>query len=247
MNLRHFEQYNFRGEPLYILPKPRNGLEKGTVYFRGELIRGFPKIKRILMLKNGIKKYFDGTFGVEEKIDGYNVRMCAVSGEVLVFTRGGFICPFTLSRVREDENVCDFLMSNPDLVLCVEMAGLRNPYVPKDYPVEDIGFFAFDIRRKETNEPLPLLERRKLLSEWDIPQVELLGEFSPSDGEKVMEVVERLNCEGREGIVMKSLDMRVQLKYTTHTTNVENVEYAFRYPFDFGRDFIFSRLIREGF
>ena len=37
------------------------------------------------------------------------------------------------------------------------------------------------------------------------------------------------------------------LKYTSSEAHADELRYAFTYPFDFGRDFFFSRVIREGF
>jgi len=37
------------------------------------------------------------------------------------------------------------------------------------------------------------------------------------------------------------------LKYTASQAHDREIRYAFKYPFDFGRAFFFSRVIREGF
>jgi len=68
---------------------------RGTIFFEGGLIPGYPRIMRVLHLKNGIKRYLKEQFYVEEKVDGYNVRIGILNGYPLAFTRGGFICPFT--------------------------------------------------------------------------------------------------------------------------------------------------------
>jgi putative ATP-dependent DNA ligase len=46
---------------------------------------------------------------------------------------------------------------------------------------------------------------------------------------------------------MKSLDGARQLKYTTAATHRSDLAFAFSLPFDYGRDFVFRRLIREAF
>ncbi|MHC1625697.1 MAG: RNA ligase [Methermicoccaceae archaeon] len=245
-----FERYSYRGESLYLLPRAYGGFERGTVVFRGHLIRGFPKIRRILMLKEGIMRYFDSPFVVEEKLDGYNVRVCSIDGEIFAFTRGGFICPFTLPFVREHRELCEFLKSHPELMICCEVVGRNNPYAPEEYPeAGEISLFAFDIRMREEGTPLLVYERRELLEEWSIPQVKMLGSFKAvdSDIKRLMNIIDELNNEGREGVVIKSPDMSVQVKYTTHASNIGNLKHAFKFTFDFGRDFVFSRIVREGF
>ena len=40
---------------------------------------------------------------------------------------------------------------------------------------------------------------------------------------------------------------REPIKYTTSETNTGDLRYAFRYFNDYGKDFMFSRIVREGF
>ena len=47
---------------------------------------------------------------------------------------------------------------------------------------------------------------------------------------------------------MKDPEMKISpLKYTSSRAHDDEISYAFSYPFDFGKDFFFSRVIREGF
>ena len=49
------------------------GIERGTVIVGKRVIRGFPHIKRIFTLENGLKRNMKADFlYAEEKIDGFN-------------------------------------------------------------------------------------------------------------------------------------------------------------------------------
>lgn len=74
---------------------------RGTIFYEKDIIPGYPRIPRILHLENGIKRYFRDKFYLEEKMDGYNVRVCLINNRPVTFTRGGFICPFTTDRIGD--------------------------------------------------------------------------------------------------------------------------------------------------
>jgi len=109
------------GIPTLLFKKETGKLESGTVvYFSDgfEVIRGFPKIRRTLILSPALKNYFNDLVAVEEKMNGYNVRIACINspdlnnltdseeeyfsdkaleiGEnlktVVALTRGGYIC-----------------------------------------------------------------------------------------------------------------------------------------------------------
>jgi len=61
-------------------------------------------------------------------------------------------------------------------------------------------------------------------------------------------LIHKLGMEDREGVVIKDPTMIIEpIKYTSSQAHNGELEYAFTYPFDFGRAFFFSRVIREGF
>lgn len=244
--LEHFEAETYRGREYRRLPDARHGIERGTVLLDGAVVRGYPEVPRTLVLDEGVSRQFDGPFVVEEKLNGYNVRVARV-GDILAFTRGGYVCPFTTDHVR-DQGLDSVFDDHPDLVLCGEMIGPENPYTDHEYDdVDSVGFRAFDVRSRETGTPLPVDERRRLCDRYDVPQTRSFGRHDPEDADAVAAVVRRLDDDGREGVVMQSLDGRRQLKYTTATAHRESLAYAFSLPFDYGRDFVFRRVIREGF
>ena len=185
---------------------------------------------------------------VEEKLNGYNVRIALVD-EPLAFTRSGIVCPFTTHEVRRLLDLESFFGDRPEATLCGEMIGPENPYTAHDYPgVESIAFRAFDVRDGETGESLPIAERRELCERHGVPQVPHHGTFPVEEAAAAVdEIVRELDDEGREGVVMKSPDAARQLKYTTGGTNRADLAYAFSLPFDHGRDFMFRRIVREAF
>jgi len=134
-------------------------------------------------------------------------------------------------------------------MLCGEMVGPENPYTTADcYDVDSIAFRAFDIRDRESGESLPVEDRRAACEDLEIPQVDLFGVYEPAEAvEATPEIIDDLDSRGREGIVMKTVDGGQQLKYTTSAANQGDLAFAFSLPFDYGRDFSFRRLIREGF
>jgi len=233
--------------------KGLGSVESGTMVINGEtiqVIRGFPKIRRTLMLKPALKKHFLKEVAVEEKMNGYNVRITQIDNNIIAFTRGGYICPYTTRKAKEILDLEDFFQKYPEMVICGEMVGTLNPYVSHYYPeVGKLGFRIFDLREKQTNIPLPVKEKRDLLREYELEPVRLLGVFPVDEApEKIIEIVRDLGANNREGVVMKDPMMQLEpLKYTSSQAQASELEYALGYPFDLAQAFLFSRIIREGF
>jgi putative ATP-dependent DNA ligase len=182
-------------------------------------------------------------------MNGYNVRVVDYRGQLIAFTRSGHVCPYSTERVQNFLKR-DFFMDHPDIVVYGEMAGPDNPYVQKKvYGIESLDFFVFDMRYKNTGEPLNVGQRRKLSEEYGFNQVRLLGEFNvPQASEKIMEIIRELGEKGHEGVVIKDPEMVLQpIKYTCSQSNCSDLEQAFRFYNEAGRDYLFSRVVREGF
>ncbi|NHN47904.1 RNA ligase [Halostella sp. JP-L12] len=245
--LEHFERERYEGREYRRLGDARHGLERGTVLIDGVVVRGYPKVPRTLTLSEGVPRHFDGPLIVEEKLNGYNVRVARV-GDLLAFTRGGYVCPYTTHLVRE-RDFGSLFEDRPDLVLCGEVIGPENPYTEHDYDgVDSAAFRAFDLRERETGAPLPVDERRRLCDSRGVPQTRSFGRYDSAEAPDAVEnIVRSLDDEGREGVVMQSLDGRRQLKYTTASAHRDALAHAFSLPFDYGRDFVFRRVIREAF
>ena len=230
--------------------KSTSGIEAGTVIFEsGEIVYGYPKIRRPLMLAPAIKRHFFSVVAVEEKMNGHNVRVASVNGEVVAITRGGFICPYSTEVARR--LLPELLFEeHPDLVLCGEMVGPENPYVPKDvYPVDTIDFYLFDLAEKNKKSTIGVHEMHRFAEEHRLLAAPLLGEFRAKTApEKIMRIVKKLGRRGREGVVMKDPENRASpLKYTASETNCQDLAVAFRYYNDYALDFFLSRAVREGF
>ncbi|AFK22148.1 RNA ligase [Pyrococcus sp. ST04] len=225
-------------------------LRRGTVVFDfDKIILGFPHIKRVVNLEKGIRRIFKrGEFYVEEKVDGYNVRVTKVGERILAITRGGFICPFTTERIT-DFVPEEFFKDNPNLVLVGEMAGPESPYLVEGPPYvkEDIKFFLFDVQEINTGKSLPVEERLKLAEEYGIPHVEVFGKYTRDDIGELYALIEKLSEEGREGIVMKSPDMKKIVKYVTPYANINDIKIGARVFYELPPGYFTSRISRLAF
>lgn len=215
------------------------------------LILGFPKIKRAMLLGPAIKSNFGETprVAVEEKMNGYNVRVILLDGKLVALTRSGHVCPYSSEKVNSllDHN---FFTDNPQLVVYGEMVGPDNPYVPKEiYRIESLEFFLFDIRHKNTGLPLPLYDRRSLAEKYGFRQVRLFGEFDIQEAsDMIRHIIKDIGRRGHEGVVIKDPKMVLQpIKYTASQSNCSDLQHSMKVYNESGRDFIFSRIVREGF
>lgn len=240
----------------YRFEKSTSGVEAGTAVFKLDggidIIRGFPKIQRAMVLDAAIKAHFNGlqTVAVEEKMNGYNVRIALIKDRMVALTRGGLVCPYTTEKVNEMIGR-EFFQDHPELMLCGEMVGPDNPYVPKDiYPdVESISFYIFDIREKKTGRPLTISRKYEVCSRYNIRTIRYFGKYHiDTAAAKVTDIIRELGSTGREGVVIKDPEMIVPpIKYTCSQSTNSDLKYAFRFFNDYGRDFFFSRVVREGF
>jgi len=245
--------YNSHGIEGLQFKKGVGHIESGTMICFGnklEIIRGFPKIRRTLLLKPSLKEHFNKEVAVEEKMNGYNVRLALIDHKIIAFTRGGYICPYTTKKAPEIMDLETFFLENPELVICGEMVGTENPYVTHNYrEIGNLGFRIFDLRFKTTNMPVTIGEKFEKLNSYNLPGVKFLGLFRIEDAvEEIFKIINELGNDNREGVVIKDPEMKIDpVKYTTSQAHLGEIQYAFTYPFDFGRSFFFSRVIREGF
>ena len=250
----HVEERSTAGRTHYVLTAARHGVERGTVIVEETetIVRGYPSIPRILVLDLGIPSFFEDseTVVIEEKLDGFNVRIATVDdGEPLAFTRSGYVCPYTTGRARDRLPLEEFFATHPEKTLCAELVGPETPYSTHEY--DGVGtheFRVFDVRDRETGTPLAVDDRRRLCEEYEFAQPRLFGRAAPSDAVRpTRAAIEELDAAGREGVVLKSVDGERLVKYTTETQHHEELAYAFSLPFDRGRDFVFSRIVRDAF
>jgi putative ATP-dependent DNA ligase len=201
---------------------------EGTAVFGRQFIWGYPKIGRILRLEPGLRVQFGQAFWVEEKIDGYNVRIFRQGDEILALTRRGYVCPFTTDRLQDllDRRIFE---ERPELVLCAEVAGPENPYNEGSPPFiqEDVQLFIFDLMRQNRPGFLPYREKRQLLETYGLPGVPTFGRYRAGDREALNRLARRLDQEGREGLVFKedsAHDHRV--KYVTGRINLSDIRVS---------------------
>ncbi|MEM4195136.1 MAG: RNA ligase [Candidatus Anstonellales archaeon] len=213
----------------------------GTVFINNRIIYGYPHIKRIFTLENGIKKNIgEDEFFVEEKIDGYNVRVAYVDGKVVAFTRSGKVEPFASEKLAGLKN---FFEENPELVVCGEMLG-NTPFTP---PTDefDFKFYVFDFMNKKTI--LPLHEKQKIIKKYKFLSVPFLGKFRKSEEpwKKLREIATFLNKGKREGMIMKGISCKSAVKYVTPNSDIEDIMQNARFIFDMPVGFFNQRVFRS--
>ncbi|MFN7065173.1 MAG: RNA ligase [Aquificaceae bacterium] len=219
---------------------------RGTVLLKDTVIWGYPHIGRIFQISTGIKEQFKGPFWVEEKVDGYNVRIFMHKGEVYALTRGGYICAFTTDRTKDFVNL-EVFEEHPELILCMEVAGPENPYVEETPPYlgKDIAFFLFDIMQKNQQGFLPYREKLKIIERFNLPSVERYGLYIPDGMEELKELMRKLNQEGREGVVLKEDSERdKRVKYITSYANLSDIRITSLNMLGLPPDYYTNRLLR---
>ena len=235
--------------PAFRFKRDWRGFPAGTVIAPGFFMPGFPHIPRIFVLRTGIPRYLHGPFYAEEKIEGYNVRLANLAGEIKAFTRRGYVCPFATDRWPDFlPRLPEFFERHPHRVICCEVAGPENPFVSEWPPhvKEDVGFFCFDILDLSQRKFLPPAEKYALLREFGFPTPEINGPFSPEKIDTIKEVLKSYEEEGREGVVLKPADPssgRV-IKYVTANSNISDLRVAFPYIGELEPNYIVHRLVR---
>jgi len=195
--------FTYNGLTFVRLSQEYKVFPRGTVFYEEGFIPGYPRIMRVLHLQKGIDRYQKNSFYVEEKVDGYNVRVAVIGGIPIAFTRGGFICPFTTDRVPDLIDL-NFFREYPGYVICGEVVGPGSPYNTEVIPyiADDIVFFAFDVI-DDSGRNLSVEERYSILGHFNIQQIRRWGPFRAADIGTVKEIVLELDRDGREGIVIK--------------------------------------------
>lgn len=212
-----------------------------------KVVPGYPPIPRLLLIEK-VKDLFSGEVIVEEKLNGYNVRIANVNGRVLSLTRGGNVCPYTHYKLMTlyGDNFKRLFESHPDAVVYGEAIGIDNPYV-RYHSYKDISFdyVVFDILSEGAF--LPIQSRNELAERFGLRLPRSFGYYEPGEYMRILHLTEELEGKGVEGVVIKSLDGRKRAKYTTTHTNVGDIEEGMRFFFEEGKTYIFPRLLREIF
>ena len=229
---------------------------RGTVVFphlvdsRGQTftVWGYPRTLRIYVLERGVRRYFkEQPFFVEEKIDGYNVRLVWAHDRLLALTRGGFVCPYTTewaSLWAEHMGLEEFFRDHPDLVLCGEAVG-ASPYNAQDlYDLPPgLHFYLFDILRPD-GAFLPPDEKYLLAARYAIPTVPQFGQYSLARLGDLKDLLLDLNARGREGVVMKSPTGERVVKFVTPFADLADIRDNLILLYDVDTGFYTNRLLR---
>lgn len=217
---------------------------RGTVLTAGRVLWGYPHIKRIFDLKDGLKKNIDvPALYAEEKIDGFNIRIASIKKEVFAFSRGGFLDSFVTEKAR-DAGMADYFRENPGHVLCAEMVG-NTPYTaPTDR--FDVKMFVFDIDSGDGTY-IPPRERYGLLKDHGIKGAPRLGRFKGDDYKGLARLALRLNKGRKEGMVLKSEDRKRIVKYVTPWSDIDDIAGTANVFFDMPIGFYYQRILRSAF
>ncbi len=246
------------GRVYYRFEKDAQDLARGTVLCEEGLLHEYPHLPRVLHLRRGLARAFgDAPFRLEEKVDGYNVRVARVGGEVLAFSRGGFVCPFATDRLADFPEVPRFVERHPRLVLCVEVAGPGNPYNLEHppYVAADVRAFAFDVMEVDTGRFLPPDEKDRLLASEGVPSLRTFGRFTAADADAVWRIVRDLDEAGCEGVVMKPDSAwgpgadaaAIPVKYVGFGACVRDLAVSANLLGAVPRAFIINRLVQAAF
>jgi putative ATP-dependent DNA ligase len=240
--------FTWKDKNFFRINKDYKSYPIGTFFNESLFVPGYPHIPRIYVLKTGLKRYLKYPFYVEEKIEGYNVRIVKIGDEILAFTRRGYICPFATDRWEDFlPRLPEFFEENPELVVCSEVAGPENPFVSEfpPYIKEDINYFVFDFMKKGSGEFVKGSEKLKMLKKYQLNSPEIHGPFDPErDYKKIKELLVRYHKEGREGVIFKPEEEGSRVKYVTPFSNLEDLRVVFPYLGEVDPHFISLRLIR---
>ena len=219
-------------------------ITRGTVVTKERVILGFEHIPRIFTLAKGLKRNIgdDEEVYLEEKIDGFNLRIAKIEGKVFAFSRGGFIDAFATEKAR-DLGLERFFSDFPDYVLCGEMIG-NTPYTTPTKKF-DVMLFVFDID-EGNGEYVPCAERYAILKKYGIVCVPQLGKFRVDDVKGIGALALALNKAKKEGMVIKTSDRRKAVKYVTPAADIEDIAKCSPVMFDMPLGFYVQRVFRSG-
>ncbi len=235
----------FDGLPYARLRDDHRHLPRGTVFFpSGRWVAGYPHIGRIMALESGLRAQFQAPVWVEEKINGYNVRLVCEQGRWLALTRGGFVCGFTTHRLPD---LLDLGAVEPDWVVCAEVAGAENPYLlghPPDI-TEDVRLFVFDLVPVGGVGFLPQEAKQARVAEWGLPAVPWFGRFALDDTAALAALLRDLDARGREGLVLKEDSPRdKRAKYVTASAALDDIGVNSANLMELPPEYFTSRVLR---
>lgn len=221
-------------------------LPRGSVCFpSGRVVPGYPRIGRMLALRAGLAAHFDAPVWVEEKLDGYNVRILREQGRTLALTRGGFVCPFTTHRLADLMPAAVF-DDHPELVLCAEVAGPESPYQIGPVPgvAQDVALFVFDVMGAN-GAYWDAPDKNALCQAYALPRAPCFGRFRLDQLAELEAVIRRLDAEGREGVVCKQDGApERRAKYATAAASLQHIRTSAAQLLELPAQFFVERILR---
>ncbi|VVB98097.1 RNA ligase [uncultured archaeon] len=221
---------------------PYREIERGSVAIKGGFYPGFPHIKRIFTLENGLEKNISSErVFAEEKIDGYNLRCVSIGNEIYALSRGGIIDAFSTEKLR---GIVPRAIFQGNVMLCGEMIG-NTPYTRPTNEF-DVKYYVFDIYDLEEGEYLPPEERYALLKRHGLEPAPSFGKFhKKGDLKKLRALALNVNKSGKEGIVFKSEDRTEVVKYVNPNADIEDVGSTIKAIFDMPTGQYNQRILRS--
>ncbi|MGV8084637.1 MAG: RNA ligase [Candidatus Bilamarchaeum sp.] len=228
----------------YYLHEHYSHLARGTIIIGERMIFGYPHIKRIFVIRKGIERNFKSKLlFLEEKIDGFNLRIANISGNIYAFSRGGHLDHFSTYKVRQISSISSFLSDNPQYVICGEMIG-NTPYT-KPTKKFDVKLFVFDLMR-EDGSLVSTQEKYSILDDYKIDSVPQLGSFRKSDIKKISKAVLSVHLRNGEGIVIRGSDGEI-FKHVNANSDINDIEECASRYFDMPSGFFHQRVLRATF
>ena len=235
-NNNTIEELIFKQLSYQRIKKNFKGFNYGEVIIDfNRIIPQYPSIYRCYNFKKALSNHFleNESFIVEEKLDGYNVRIANYLGKILAFTRGGFVCPYTSELIEDYPSIRRFLLDFPEKIICAEVIG-ENPYntLSKRMYGSKSEIFIFDImdmkdincKSRKKSYLLPTYEKMNFFQQYHLQTVPIIGKYTVKDYKTLKNIIMKMNVEKKEGIVIKPLESRRKyIKYATPYADIEAI------------------------
>ena len=228
-------------------------IERGTIIIGKRTIPGYPHIKRIFRFGEGLLHNLHSPyFFVEEKIDGFNARICKINGKIYAFSRGGILDSFMSEKARDPNRKFNlFFDKYPQMVLCAEVIG-NTPHTIATATADEVTIFVFDIFDSDSGKYLDTAKKYALADKFGIITTPRLGRFkNENDGEfgSLKKLILSLNSRNGEGVVIRGEGVNGErgeiLKFVTAQSDIADVAGTSSKFFDMPIGFFYQRILRS--
>ena len=209
----------------YRVPRNLPSLGRGLVVASKGVIADYAPVRRVFHVTNAVTKYYYSPFYAERKVPGYHARVAWLDGRQVAFTRDGRYCAFTSDRARDF--VPDKLFAdNPDLIVCLALAGRGIPYAEPALlnGGEDISCWAIDLLEWNVREPVAPADKYEVIDRYGLDNVEHVGPFEAAETEALELWMKELEADGALGVVLKPSERHHRpLKYSMTAAVLESL------------------------